>query len=160
MRSHAAIPLALALVTAPLGAAVTSTLDFHIAYTGAGCDSNGGPAPILLTMQAYEKGAEVDLSFPGYPGSLEMNDPLTLIVGLTNPQIDLAPIGIPGGTLLASPDVVVPMSPAGLGAAAYGEISIPNSPSMVGLVFFAQIIQFKASPYHLGLSDGLMITVI
>jgi hypothetical protein len=128
-----------ALAVVPLSVAQAQAcgpLNFSFSVTGPGCFPNG-PGLGIPTLG-------VGLVPPTVPNTcaVQFSTPLSLIppllaIGTSNPALDLTPLGFPGCTLLATPQIVVPM-PVVSGFFFTLTALVPQDPALIGASVFAQ----------------------
>jgi hypothetical protein len=87
--------------------------------------------------------------------------PPFLILGATNPMIDLAAIGLPGCTLLARPDAIAAMAPSATWGGAFTlTVLVPASPVLIGVTGYAQGLAFAIPGVPIPLlSNGVAISI-
>ena len=153
--------LVLALAAAPAAAQPCGPITFAFAGTGPGCAPFGGSAPALMTgLIAPTPPTICTVWFwmiTGTPPSV----PAFLILGVSNPALNLTPFGFAGCTLLANPEVVLPMPWVALippfGPPAYQRfIPVPATPSVIGAIVFCQAVVLGPSPTF---SSGASVSI-
>ncbi len=153
--------------TAGNGAADPGASDFLQAPLAAGSEvyqawSATGPGPdlqrALRATSLPVVGTTLDIACSGVTGATSNS---LLLVGLLNPDLDLAPIGLWGCRLFAGPDAIaLPMTAAGSSATA--SIPVPNDPALVGVdAPFLQSVDFANGESALGIvpSNGLAVRI-
>ncbi|MEE2888106.1 MAG: hypothetical protein VX951_11815 [Planctomycetota bacterium] len=75
-------------------------------------------------------------------GPISNPQPMTMILGLADMNLDLGPMGWPGCYLLARMDILIPL-PIVRGAARLN-MTLPNDPTLIGIPFYTQA--YKPSP--------------
>ena len=123
-------------------ARLTTTCPASATSYGAGCTGSGGPNVLTATSLPWIGGAFQALA-TGVPGSA----PVLSITGFGQAALPLAGLlqqGVPGCDLLVSPDFadVLPSS----GGTARFRLQLPNSPNLVGLQFFTQMLPIELDP--------------
>src|SRR5262245_36972007 len=114
------VALSALLLAAPASAQVCGPLTFAFGTTGPGCAPFGGAIPTLGAALAPSPSiASCPIAFTFTPGPsptpIGVLSSVLLVIGASNPFLDLTGVGLPGCTLLAFPDVIVPMTPVALG---------------------------------------------
>ncbi|MCI0589924.1 MAG: FG-GAP-like repeat-containing protein, partial [Planctomycetes bacterium] len=130
---------------------------------GSGCPGSGGVIPLIQT-------AGGDPS-PGNAGfSLVLSRALggattVLIAGAAPVSVNLGPLGMPGCTLLASPDVILPGSVAGAGAGngvRFEPAPVPPVPALVGGLVQLQyyVVDPGPAPVPGAMSQRLQLQIV
>ncbi len=143
-----------------------------IGPNGTGCSPSGGVVPVLLA-QAAGSGA-----IPPCYISFTMTPPpagaaALLIVGASDPALDLAPVGLPGCVLRASPDLLLYMGwaspycapPPMMCPSGYfvRSVILPPDPSLVGSTAYVQALLLNGywpNPADPRLSNGFSVTLL
>jgi hypothetical protein len=119
---------------------------------GSGCRGTAGVPLLALTRGLPWLGDEIVLGLSALP----QTGAAAVIVGASNSQwgasrlpLDLSPIGMPGCTLLASPDLVLPV--VNTGGSATLALRICDCPVLVGQSVFQQAFVGDAAANALGL---------
>jgi hypothetical protein len=99
---------------------------------------------------------------PPSPASFPFLFPAFLVLGASNPALDLTPLGFAGCTLLVNPSAIAPMMPLPTVAPAFALIvQVPASPVLIGVTVYAQ--GFAVGPVAgliaLELSNGLSVAI-
>ncbi|HKB17033.1 MAG TPA: hypothetical protein VKF62_13285, partial [Planctomycetota bacterium] len=155
------------LLAAPASAQVCGPLTFAFGTTGPGCAPFGGAIPTLgATLAPSPTLASCPVLFTVTPGPsptpIGVLSSVLLILGASNPALDLTGAGLPGCTLLAFPDVILPMTPTAPGPVYTLTVPVPADPSLIGGVAFAQGAMMTPSPgavLSIRLSNGVDVTI-
>src|SRR5262245_26104932 len=139
---------------------------------GAGCPGSGGTVPILATaggepsVSVGNPGFQIVLSraLPGTAASLAVGSSSTSWAGIPLP-LDLGPLGVPGCSLLVSPDLVLSASTVGSGpldGRAFLALPIPPAPSLAGSTIFLQWYVVDPGPALVpgAMSRGLALSLL
>ncbi|HKB17241.1 MAG TPA: hypothetical protein VKF62_14330, partial [Planctomycetota bacterium] len=70
--------------------------------------------------------------------------PALLMVGVSNPALNLGPAGFPGCTLLTSAEVLLPLPAAGVPPIHSSTVAIPPNPAFVGVTVYTQALAMPA----------------
>ena len=169
--SKSPLPLAVLLsagfLAAPSTAQVCGPLTFAFATTGAGCGPSAGAVPTLsATLLSSPTLSSCPVEFILAPGPASppfpVFFPVFLILGTSNPALDLTPFGFAGCTLLASPDAIAPMMPLPTAVPAFALIvQVPASPVLIGVTGYAQgfAVGGSAGLVALELSNGVSVGI-
>ncbi len=155
------------LLAAPASAQVCGPLTFAFGTTGPGCAPFGGAIPSLAGALAPSPSiASCPVAFTLTPGPsptpIGVLTTARLIVGASNPARDLTGAGLPGCTLLAFPDVVLPMTPTAPGPIFTVTIPVPADPSLIGGTAYAQggmILPTPGTVFAPRLSNGISVSI-
>lgn len=131
------------LLAAPASAQVCGPLTFAFGTTGPGCAPFGGAIPVLsavLSPSSSVASCPVAFTLTSGPSPTPIGilSSALLILGASNPNLDLTGAGFPGCTLLAFPDVVVPMTPTAIAPLFALTVPVPPDPSLIGGVAYSQ----------------------
>ncbi|HET6201345.1 MAG TPA: hypothetical protein VFI25_00935 [Planctomycetota bacterium] len=156
----------LGLAVAPAAAQTCGPLTFAFATTGPGCAPLGGAVPALSVALVPSPALTVcPLAFTLTPGPsptpIGVLSSAFLIVGTSNPTLDLGFLGLPGCTLLASLDAIVPMAPASGGSFAL-TVPLPATPVLIGATAYTQGLLLSPSPttvFAPKLTDGVSVSI-
>ncbi len=167
MKRVALFALLLAPLAAPASAQVCGPLTFAFGTTGPGCAPFGGAIPTLagaLAPSPTVASCPVVFTFtPGpSPTPIGVLSSVLLILGASNPNLDLTGAGLPGCTLLAFPDVLLPMTPTALGPIFTVTVPVPADPSLIGGTAFAQGAMLTPTPgavLSARLSNGVDVSI-
>ncbi len=155
------------LLAAPASAQVCGPLTFAFGTTGPGCAPFGGAIPSLAGALAPSPSiASCPVAFTFTPGPsptpIGILSPVLLVLGASNPALDLTGVGLPGCTLLAFPDVLLPMTPTAPGPIYTVTVPVPADPSLIGGVAFAQGAMLTPTPgavLSVRLSNGVDVSI-
>jgi hypothetical protein len=168
MKRIALSALLLAPLAGPASAQVCGPLTFAFGTTGPGCAPFGGAIPTLSAALAPSPTlASCPVAFTLTPGPsptpIGVLSAAFLILGASNPNLDLTGAGLPGCTLLAFPDVLLPMVPTALGGGVFSiTVPVPADPSLIGGVAYAQGAMLTPTPgavVSARLSNGVDVSI-
>ncbi|HEU4420656.1 MAG TPA: hypothetical protein VFT55_17085, partial [Planctomycetota bacterium] len=122
-------------------ARLTTTCPATATSLGGGCPSSGGSNSLTTTLPWT--GSTWTTTGTGLPTSAFV----MLVTGFASisiPLVSILPQGVPGCSLLVSPDILgIVLSNNGT---AQGQLFLPNGPSLVGVVFYSQMVPFEFDP--------------
>ncbi|MCI0587517.1 MAG: hypothetical protein L0323_11815 [Planctomycetes bacterium] len=168
MKRVALSALLLAPLAAPASAQACGPLNFAFGTTGPGCAPFGGAIPTLAGALAPSPSiASCPVVFTFTPGPsptpIGVLSSVLLVLGASNPALDLTGVGLPGCTLFAFPDVLLPMAPTALGGGVFSiTVPVPADPSLVGGVAYAQGAMLTPTPgtvLSARLSNGIDVAI-
>lgn len=121
----------------PATAQTCGPFTFVVTGTGPGCSPPILPslgAPLTVSIQPGPGPGTCRIGFAGAVLTLLSH---VLVLGLSDPALDLGPYGFPGCTLRASPDSVAALSPSGSGGSLLVAV-LPKDPARIGSSAYAQ----------------------
>tara|TARA_R110002072_G_scaffold241027_4_gene399586 strand:+ start:5333 stop:5848 length:516 start_codon:yes stop_codon:yes gene_type:complete len=110
---------------------------------GGGCASSGGSN--ALTANEPWTGSAWQATATGLPSSVLV----AWVNGfsqIATPLANILPQGVPGCSLLVSPDIVQLV--IATGGVADGNVSLPNTPVLAGAMFYSQMVPFEVDAQH------------
>ncbi len=140
-----------------------------IAPNGPGCSPSGGVVPALVAQFWAWGPPPCFITFTVAPPPTGAS--ALLIVGASDPALGLAPVGLPGCVLRASPDVLLPMpwgspycGPSAPSCTGWfiRSVAIPSDPVLIGSTAYFQALLFATAwPAPAGpmLSNGVSVSL-
>jgi len=159
--------LVLALFAVPASAQTCGLLTFGFATNGAGCAPVAGLAPTLTGSLVPSPAITLcNVRFtlsPNGPVPITGFPPAILAIGVSDPMIDLSPLGLTGCVLRTSLDAVLTMSPNPAGIVSQiATIPVPMTPSLIGATAYSQALLLLPATGAIipQISNGVRVDII